>query len=308
MNRLITLGTRASALAMAQTELTRTALLMAFPSLEVRVETFVTQGDRKLDLDLLQRTPGGGKGLFTRELEEALLDGRIDLAVHSLKDLPGHMPAGLELVAVLERASTADVLLSKYPGGLNGLPQGALVGTSSIRRARQLGWLRPDLKVCEWRGNVQTRLRKLGEHQTCSGIVLAHAGLDRLGFALASGQVSFENWSFHAASLGDSMYPAIGQGVIALQASSARAEVCELAGRLNHAPTWTEVRAERELQRRLAGDCTLPVGVRTRRKEGFVEMEAVLFVEGRSDPLAARASGAIAEDVATAVAKQLGGE
>jgi hydroxymethylbilane synthase len=308
MIRLITLGTRASALAMAQTELTRAALLRAFPSLEVRVETFVTQGDRKLDLDMLQRTPGGGKGLFTRELEEALLDGRIDLAVHSLKDLPGHMPAGLELVAVLERAATADVLLSKYPGGLEGLPQRALVGTSSIRRARQLGWLRPDLEVGEWRGNVQTRLRKLGEHLVCAGIVLAQAGLDRLGFGVASGEVTFEQWTFHAAPLGGSMYPAIGQGVIALQAASARAEVRELAGAINHAQTWVAVRAERELQRRLAGDCTLPVGVRTRQKDGVVEMDAVLFVEGRSEPVAGRASGVIAEDVAASVARQLGGE
>jgi len=304
----ITLGTRASALAMAQTELTRAALLGAFPSLEVRVETFVTQGDRKLDLELLQRTPGGGKGLFTRELEEALLDGRIDLAVHSLKDLPGHMPAGLELVAVLERAATADVLLSKYPGGLAGLPQGAMVGTSSIRRARQLGWRRPDLEVAEWRGNVQTRLRKLGQHAGCAGIVLAQAGLDRLGFGVASGGITFEEWTFHAAPLGGSMYPAIGQGVIALQAASARAEVREVAAAINHAHTWVAVRAERELQRRLSGDCTLPVGVHTRQQNGLVEMDAVLFVEGRSEPLAAHASGAVAEEVAAEVARQLGGE
>jgi hydroxymethylbilane synthase len=308
MIRSITLGTRASALAMAQTELTRAALLVAFPSLEVRVETFVTQGDRKLDLELLQRTPGGGKGLFTRELEEALLEGRIDLAVHSLKDLPGHMPAGLELVAVLERAATADVLLSKYPGGLAGLPQGALVGTSSIRRARQLGWRRPDLEVCEWRGNVQTRLRKLGQHAVCAGIVLAQAGLDRLGFGVASGAITFEEWVFQATPLEGSMYPAIGQGVIALQAASARAEVRKLAGAINHSHTWVAVRAERELQRRLAGDCTLPVGVHTRQHNGLVEMDAVLFIEGRSEPLAAHASGVVAEEVAAEVARQLGGE
>jgi hydroxymethylbilane synthase len=307
MIRSITLGTRASALAMAQTELTRAALLGAFPSLEVRVQTFVTQGDRKLDLELLQRTPGGGKGLFTRELEEALLDGRIDLAVHSLKDLPGHMPAGLELVAVLERAATDDVLLSKYPGGMAGLPQGAMVGTSSIRRARQLGWLRPDLVVGEWRGNVQTRLRKLGQHSVCAGIVLAQAGLDRLGFGATSGKITFEEWAFHAEPLGGSMFPAIGQGVIALQAASARAELREAVKAINHAHTWVAVRAERELQRRLAGDCTLPVGVRTRQENGLVEMEAVLFTEGRSEPLAARASGTVAEEVAADVARQLSG-
>ena len=180
--KTLILGTRASALALAQTELTRSALVWAFPQLEVRVETFVTQGDKKLDLNLLQRSPGGGKGLFTRELEEALLSRRIDVAVHSLKDLPGHMPEGLEIASVLERSATSDLLVSKFPGGLDGLPHGALVGTSSIRRARQLQWLRGDLQVAEWRGNVQTRLRKLGESQEFAAIVLAEAGLLRLGF------------------------------------------------------------------------------------------------------------------------------
>jgi hydroxymethylbilane synthase len=302
----ITLGTRASALALAQTELTRAALLSAFPALDIRVQTFVTQGDRKLDLDLLQRTPGGGKGLFTRELEEALLEGRIDLAVHSLKDLPGHMPAGLQLVAVLERAATADVLVSKAPDGLDGLPHAALVGTSSVRRARQLAWLRPDLQVTEWRGNVQTRLRKLGTQEGCAGIVLAKAGLDRLGFATDSGKVSFEDWTFHASPLEGRMYPAIGQGVIALQAASARPEVRQVAAVVNHPGTWVAVRAERELQRLLAGDCTLPVGVRTRQADGFIEMDAVLFVEGRTEPLTACASGEVPEEVAAAVAARLG--
>jgi hydroxymethylbilane synthase len=302
----ITLGTRASALAMAQTELTRAALAGAFPSLVINVNTFVTQGDRKLDLDLLQRTPGGGKGLFTRELEEALIDGRIDLAVHSLKDLPGHMPEGLELVAVLERAATSDVLLSKQTGGLSALSKGAKVGTSSIRRARQLGWLRPDLEVVEWRGNVQTRLRKLGQQEHCAGIVLAQAGLDRLGFNVSSGSIQFEGWTFCAASLGDCMYPAIGQGVIALQASSARSEMRELVGAINHAASWVAVRAERELQRRLAGDCTLPVGVRTRQRGESLEMEAQLFVENCAEPLMAYATGTVAEDVASEVARQLG--
>ncbi|NBV34074.1 MAG: hydroxymethylbilane synthase [Proteobacteria bacterium] len=224
MMKTLILGTRASALALAQTELTRSALVWAFPQLEVRVETFVTQGDKKLDLNLLQRSPGGGKGLFTRELEEALLSRRIDVAVHSLKDLPGHMPEGLEIASVLERSATSDLLVSKFPGGLDGLPHGALVGTSSIRRARQLQWLRGDLQVAEWRGNVQTRLRKLGESQEFAAIVLAEAGLLRLGFYQGGNQVAFDDWRFEAASLGDRMYPAIGQGVIALQSEVGRAD------------------------------------------------------------------------------------
>lgn len=301
----LTLGTRASALALAQTELTRNALLSRFPALEIRVQTFVTQGDKKLDLDLLPRSSGGGKGLFTRELEDALLDGRIDVAIHSLKDLPGHMPAGLEISSVLERAATGDLLVSKHAGGLAGLPRGGKVGTSSIRRARQLVWLRPDLEVGEWRGNVQTRLRKLGEQPAFGAIILAQAGLNRLGFETASGLLSFEGNTFLASSLEAEMYPAIGQGVIALQNVEARSEIRELLQSVNHPPTWVAIRAERELQRLLSGDCTLPVGVRTRLRDELIEMEAVLFVEGWPAPCRGSAEGRVPEEVAASIAGQL---
>ncbi len=304
--KTLTLGTRASALALAPTELTRNALLKAYPEMEIRVETFVTQGDKKLDLDLLQRSPGGGKGLFTRELEEALLARRIDLAVHSLKDLPGHMPAGLELSAVLERAATGDLLISKHQGGLQGLPKDAKVGTSSIRRARQLQWLRADIQVAEWRGNVQTRLRKLGQQEAFDAIILAQAGLNRLGFETASGSLVFEEWTFATASLESQMYPAIGQGVIALQSESARPEVRTVLQGISHAPTWMAVRAERELQRLLSGDCTLPVGVRTRQEGEVMHMDAVLFSDGVSEPARGGSSGLVPEDVAKTVAAQLG--
>lgn len=292
---------------MAQTELTRAALLKVFPQTNIRVETFVTQGDKKLDLDLLQRSPGGGKGLFTRELEEALLARKIDLAVHSLKDLPGHMPEGLELSAVLERAAVGDLLVSKHGGGLDGLPDGARVGTSSIRRARQLQWLRPDIVVAEWRGNVQTRLRKLGQQDGFDAIVLAQAGLNRLGFGTDAGSLCFEEWTFKTASLESQMFPAIGQGVIALQSETARPQVRELLQHISHSATWTAVRAERELQRLLSGDCTLPVGVRTRLTGAVIQMEAVLFSEGKNEPARGWAEGEKAEDVAASVAAQLAG-
>src|SRR6478735_9932852 len=143
VTRLI-LGTRGSALALAQVDLTEAALAKAWPELQTQRQTFLTRGDQKLDLNLLQKGDGGGKGLFTRELEYALLEGAIDVAVHSMKDLPGHNPPGLEIAAVLERAPIADVLVSKIDGGFAALPQGAIVGTSSIRRARQIAWHRPD--------------------------------------------------------------------------------------------------------------------------------------------------------------------
>ena len=160
------------------------------------------------------------------------------------------------------------------------------------------------MKIVEWRGNVQTRLRKLGQQESCAGIVLAQAGLDRLGFKVAAGWIQFEDWTFHAAPLGDCMYPAIGQGVIALQAASGRQEIRELIAKINHPSTWVAVRAERELQRRLGGDCTLPVGVRTTQQGGALEMEALLFVDGREKPIVARASGAIPEEVAAELASQ----
>jgi hydroxymethylbilane synthase len=305
MMKKVILGTRGSALALAQTELTKAALRRVVPDLEVAVEIFVTQGDRKLDLDL-RSLPAGGKGLFTKELEEALAARRIDVAVHSLKDLPGSMPEGLQLGAVLERAATADVLISRHPGGLDGLPRGSSVGTSSVRRARQLEWLRPDLRAVEWRGNVQTRLRKLGEQEIFGGILLAQAGLDRLGFHPASGRLQFEKWSFNVSSMGDRMYPAIGQGAIALQCQWVRQEVHELLQRVNHEPTWRAICAERELQRLLAGDCTLPVGVRCSPCAAGMRLEALLFEDGQSQPRFAFAEGPAPEQVAAEVARGLG--
>ncbi|MEK0446131.1 MAG: hydroxymethylbilane synthase [Verrucomicrobiota bacterium] len=300
----IILGTRASALALAQTDLTRMALRRVFPSLEVEVEKFVTQGDKKLDLELL-RSPGGGKGLFTKELEIALMERRIDVAVHSLKDLPGQMPAGLELSAVLERAATADVLVSKSPGGLDALPLGSQLGTSSIRRARQIQWLRPDLQVVEWRGNVQTRLRKLGQSSETAAILLAQAGLDRLGFDTASGRITSEGFDFEVSSLEGRLLPAIGQGAVALQSEVERVDVRTVLKELNHEPTWQAVLAERELQRLLAGDCTLPVGVRTELGNQGLHMKALLFLEGRAEPLHASASGHDPMVVAAEVAQGL---
>ncbi len=299
MSKLI-LGTRASALALAQTELTRQALAAAAPEVEVEVRKFTTRGDQKLDLSLLRGSEAGGKGLFTKELEEALFARAIDVAVHSLKDLPGHNPEGLILAAVLERAATGDVLLAKTAGGLDALPQQAKVGTSSIRRARQLQWLRPDLEILEWRGNVQTRLRKLGEAKDVAGIVLAQAGLERLGFPVAQGKVDFEGYEFHTTSLEDRLLPAIGQGAIALQSRAGDEPVAKLLGMINHEPTMVAVRAERELQRLLAGDCTLPVGVRCRAMDGRLWMSAILFGAEGEAPRSAEAEGDVAGPEAVA--------
>lgn len=303
------LGTRGSALALAQAELTERALARAFPDLPLERKVFVTRGDRKLDLSLLKANESGGKGLFTKELEDALLRDEIEVAVHSLKDLPGHNPPGLSITAVLERAPTADLLIAKCPGGFDALPQGARVGTSSVRRARQLRWLRPDLAIEEWRGNVLTRLRKLAAADEVTGILLAQAGLERLGFDLTGGTLGFEGATFQVESLAGRLLPAIGQGAIALQSRASRSEVSAILEKLDHRETHVAIRAERELQRLLAGDCAMPVGVLTTLRGDRLHLRAILFLGDETlAPRTAEAEGPASapEQVAAQVHARLG--
>lgn len=290
MERIV-LGTRGSALALAQTELTEQTLRRAFPQIIIERRVFVTRGDRKLDLSLLRSGEAGGKGLFTRELEEALLAGSIDLAVHSLKDLPGHQLPELQVTAVLERASIDDVLIARNAANFEALPPAARIGTSSVRRARQIQWLRPDLQVVEWRGNVPTRLKKFAESAEIDGIILAHAGLIRLGCDLIDGALAIAGQRFPVDSLGSRILPAIGQGAIALQSRIDREPVNACLRAINHPPTFLCIRAERELQRLLAGDCALPVGVRTQLRGNLLTMRAILFGAPDVAPAEAIATG-----------------
>jgi hydroxymethylbilane synthase len=308
MMKQFVLGSRGSALALAQVDLTEAALAAACPEVETRREIFVTRGDQKLDLNLLRAGEAGGKGLFTKELEDALLAGTIDVAIHSLKDLPGNNPPGLEIVAVLERAPVGDVLVSKTPGGLDALPHGARVGTSSIRRARQLAWLRPDLQIEEWRGNVPTRLRKLAENDGVAAIILAEAGLRRLGYKLdfAADSLDWEGGRFCASSLLGKLLPAIGQGAVALQARADREEVRAVLAKINHPPTMLAIRAEREVQKLLSGDCSLPVGVLTEINGDRVAMRGILFGAEGQPPRSATAEGA-ASDLAGIAAELVSG-
>ncbi len=293
----LVIGTRGSALALAQAALTLAALEKAYPAIEATVCKITTSGDRKHDMSLIKQTPAGAKGLFTKELEEALLRREIDVAVHSGKDMPGQMPEGLVLAAVLPRAKTADVLLTRDAGGLAGLPPGAHVGTSSVRRARQLLHRRADLVIEEIRGNVATRLRKMRESATLAGTVLAQAGLERLGFKIEGGFLESEEGRFHAEIL-DTL-PAISQGAIALQT---RTEDAAIFQAVNHGPTWLAVRAERELMRLLQGDCTLPVGVGTEQTGGAMRMRVVLFGAPEEAPREADVTGEAAEPEALALA------
>ncbi len=239
------LGTRGSQLARWQTSWVADQLRAHAPDLEIVIETITTQGDRVLDAPLSQI---GDKGLFTREIETALIDHRIDAAVHSLKDLPTALPAGLSLAAICERADVRDALVSRLGIGLEKLPRGARIGTSSLRRAAQLRAHRPDLNIVNIRGNVDTRLRKSLTDEY-DAIVLAVAGLVRLGFA---------DRITEYLSL-DVMLPAPGQGALAIETRADDAHTHALVAQLDHVPTRAATNAERAFLRALGGGCQMPV-------------------------------------------------
>ncbi len=246
----IVIGTRASALALWQTGYVVDHLRAATPGLDVEIKTIQTRGDRVRDRALSQV---GGKGLFVKEIESALLSGEIDLAVHSLKDMPTEQPEALALGAILERADPRDALVVRGGDGhrpdLATLPGDARVGTSSLRRRAQILAARPDLQVLDLRGNVDTRLRKLREGQY-EAIVLAVAGLERLGHAEAISQVLPL----------DLMLPAVGQGALCVEVRASDEATRALIAPLDHAPTRQAAEAERALLRWLEGGCQVPVG------------------------------------------------
>jgi hydroxymethylbilane synthase len=238
------LGTRGSALALWQANWTKAALEQRWPDLAVELVPIKTTGDKILDVPLAKI---GGKGLFTKELDEALLDGRIDLAVHSLKDVPFQLPDGIDFAAIPEREDPRDAFISNGPK-LHELQKNARIGTSSLRRQVQLRHWFPDLDLVTLRGNVDTRLRKLAEREF-DGIILAIAGLKRLGHAERITQVLDD----------DIMISAVGQGALGIVCRSADAATRTLLEVLNHSPTRSAVTAERGLLRALGGSCQVPI-------------------------------------------------
>ena len=299
MQKRIILGTRGSALALAQVRLVERALRAAHDGIGIEVKKFTTTGDRRQDPNFKVESPAGLKGLFTKEIQDALLTGAIDAAVHSLKDVPGVTPAELSIAAVLERAPASDILIAKTARNFADLPKGARVGTSSVRRTRLLRWKRSDLHIEPLRGNVPTRLQKLRDSENLDAIVLALAGLQRLGYAVGEGSAEFEGATFFTEVLSGVPY-AIGQGAIALEVRADDRRVTALLAPLNHAPTFTCIRAERELLRLLDGDCTLPVGVRTQLLGGEIFMEAIVFGDEGTAPREARNEGGAADPEALA--------
>jgi hydroxymethylbilane synthase len=259
----IVLGTRGSSLALAQAELARAALLQAPGIEEVRLEVIRTTGDRRLDLRLSDSGKKFEKGIFTKELEESLLSGRIDVAVHSLKDLPTELPKELMIAAVLPREDPADVLISHRTTSLAEVRAAGVIATSSPRRARQLQLLRPDLQIVDLRGNVPTRLQKLIDHPDWDGVVLAQAGLSRLGLKISKTHLHFAGCELYLSRL-ETMLPAAGQGAIALEIPVRSLRIHQLLQTVNDGTTWFCVQAEREFLRLLGGGCEVPIGVRAR--------------------------------------------
>ena len=287
----ITLGTRGSELARAQTLLVEKAIGSVHPNVTVETKIIVTRGDNPKDLDL----HAGRKGLFTAEIERALLAGEVDVAVHSAKDLPSESGPGAQITAVLPRAPVNDVLISKHSSGLASLPYGATVATGSVRRQRQLQWRRPDLNVVNLRGNVPTRLRKLGENEW-DGIVLAFAGLERLGFSVTRTQSSFSGRQFFLETLPCEIFlPAGGQGIIALQIRADDQSTKAFLESVNDRETLLCLQAERQFLSRLHGDCNFPVGVHATISDGKMKLRAQVFEGESSTPREAEVSGACNE-------------
>lgn len=247
------------------------------PGLQVVIEIIQTTGDLRRDVPFAQV---GTKGMFVKEIEQALLDDAIDIGVHSLKDMPSELPEGLELACVPERENPLDALISRNGERLEHLPQGAVVGTSSLRRQAQLRHFRPDLRLEELRGNLDTRLRKLEEGQY-DAILLACAGLRRLGFA---GRITEE--IAPAISV-----PAAGQGALALETRSGDTETLELLSPLHHRDTADCVAAEREFLAALGGGCTVPAGALATLDNDFLTLTAILAAPDGSQVLRVRREG-----------------
>lgn len=260
------------------------ALRRAWPELEIATEIISTRGDQRTAGPIDPRA--GLKGLFTGEIERALLAGEIDVAVHSAKDLPSEMTPGLVIGAALPRAPIQDVLIRKRSG-----ERGGVIATGSVRRQHQLRWRFPGIEVVDLRGNVPTRLRKFGASDW-QAIVLARAGLERLGYHLADGSFEFEGARLEVEFLPlDEFVPAGGQGIVALQVREGDEKVASFVQAINDSPTSLCLEAEREFLRLLKGDCRSPVGVLAELSGSTMTVRAQVFEPQRVEPRTARVKG-----------------
>jgi hydroxymethylbilane synthase len=290
---ILKIATRQSPLALWQAEFIRARLQALDPDLRVELVTFVTQGDKILDTPLAKI---GGKGLFVKELERALLDGEADLAVHSLKDVPMTLPEGLILPVICEREDPRDAFVSNQYAALAELPVGAVVGTSSLRRRCQLLAARPDLVVHDLRGNVGTRLSRLDAGQY-DAIILASAGLHRLGLGARIRELLPVGLSL----------PAVGQGALALECRAGDLATLARIEALRHTPTQQCVTAERAMNHALMGGCQVPIAGYATLQDGVLALEGRVGAIDGSQLLRASATGPAdqAETLGLAVAQQL---
>jgi len=288
----ITIGTRGSQLALWQANWVQSQLLKRHTSLSVQIAVIKTKGDKILDVPLAKV---GGKGLFVKEIEDALLDGRIDLAVHSMKDMPAELPDGLTIGAVPERENPRDVLVSRR-GTLDHLPKGAHIGTSSLRRAAQLLAFRPDIRIHPLRGNLDTRLRKL-DAGDMDAIVLAAAGMIRLGL----GHRITEYLS------GDVMLPAAGQGALCVEMRQGDAQTKAVVQNLDHAETRCIVLGERAFLHRLGGSCQVPIAAHGSIENGQFHISGLVADPDGSQVLRSKLAGPAASstDVGAELALKL---
>ena len=265
MKTSICIGTRGSALALWQANHVKQNIETAFPDVHVDINIIKTTGDRITDRPLAMV---GGKGLFVKEIEAALLDGSIDLAVHSMKDMPGELPDGLEIGAIPERANPFDVLICDRGTLLKEYHKGAVIGTSSLRRGSQLKHVRPDLEIKSIRGNLDTRLKKLksGEYDA---IVLAAAGLERLGQGSEITEYLTET----------DMVPAVGQGALCIETRENDPEMAEILSVLDHESTRTCVTGERAFLKEIEGSCHIPVACFGKHQDGKILFTAVVASE-----------------------------
>ncbi len=281
MPTVVRIGTRGSKLALWQARHIKSRLEAAVPGITIELTIIKTRGDKILDVPLAKV---GGKGLFVKEIESALLDGSVDLAVHSMKDMPAEIPEGLKIGPIPEREDPRDVLIAAAGGGLTDLPEGARVGTSSLRRGAQIRHLRPDIDIVPLRGNLDTRLRKLDEGQM-DAVILAAAGVKRLGLTDRVSQYLETGV----------MLPAVAQGALCIEIRENDPRVEAMVSVLDHPPTRTVVLAERAFLNRLGGSCQVPIAGHGRLEEKRLTLSGLVAALDGSRIFSDRATGPAGE-------------
>ena len=289
MNKSIKIGTRGSQLALYQANKVKAELEGKFPDLSFEVEIIKTKGDKILDVALSKI---GDKGLFTKEIEKALLDGSVDLAVHSLKDLPTDLPEGLILGGVLKRAEFRDALVSKTGKKIADLDKNDVIATSSLRRRAQLLKLDPDFKIVDIRGNVNTRLQKMADGH-CTAMFMAAAGLQRIGFEKHISEIVDENI----------IIPAVSQGIIAIEIRENDELLQSLVDKINDSGTKIAGDAERVFLNVLEGGCQVPVGCYTKIENGFFFIKGFISMPDGTNMITAELDGKVSD--AEQIAKKL---